>query len=132
MPRYLKGITLRLDKLRADPARDAQRLAELRPLEQRYLRALAERKGARRRAPGGVPLAAGGAARELLRAGAAHAAAGERQAPRQGLGAVEPLRAGCSCGTPRRAPTLYQAVSEAGIPVAFRINGPQVVDYIAA
>ena len=36
---------MRLDKWRADPARDAQRLAELRPLEQRYLRALAERKG---------------------------------------------------------------------------------------
>ncbi len=37
---------LRLDKLRADPARDAQRLAELRPLEQRWLRRVAERKGA--------------------------------------------------------------------------------------
>jgi ATP-dependent helicase HrpA len=46
LPRYLKGITLRLDKLRADPARDAQRLAELRPAEQRYLRTLADRKGA--------------------------------------------------------------------------------------
>ena len=44
--RYLKGVQARLDKLRADPARDAQRLAELRPLEQRYLRALADRKGA--------------------------------------------------------------------------------------
>ncbi len=45
LPRYLKGITMRLDKLRADPARDASRLSELRPLEQRYLRVLAERKG---------------------------------------------------------------------------------------
>ncbi len=45
LPRYLKGVHMRLDKWRADPARDAQRLAELRPLEQRYLRALAERKG---------------------------------------------------------------------------------------
>ena len=44
--RYLKAIVLRLDKLRADPARDAQRLAELRPQEQRYWRLLAERKGA--------------------------------------------------------------------------------------
>ena len=35
------------DKVRADPARDASRLAELRPLEQRYLRKLAERRGAR-------------------------------------------------------------------------------------
>ncbi|QBK05399.1 ATP-dependent RNA helicase HrpA [Hylemonella gracilis] len=44
--RYLRAITLRLDKWRADPARDAARLAELRPQEQRYLRLLAERKGA--------------------------------------------------------------------------------------
>jgi ATP-dependent helicase HrpA len=43
--RYLKAVVLRLDKLRADPQRDAQRLAELRPLEQRYLRRLAEQKG---------------------------------------------------------------------------------------
>ena len=45
LPRYLKAITMRLDKLRADPARDAQRLAELRPIEQRFWRHLAERKG---------------------------------------------------------------------------------------
>jgi ATP-dependent helicase HrpA len=45
LPRYLKGVTLRLDKWRADPARDTQRLAELRPLEQRFWRHLAERKG---------------------------------------------------------------------------------------
>jgi ATP-dependent helicase HrpA len=44
-PRYLKGITMRLDKLRGDPARDAQRLTELRPLDQRYTRRLAELKG---------------------------------------------------------------------------------------
>jgi ATP-dependent helicase HrpA len=47
LPRYLKAIAARLDKLRADPARDNARLAELRPLEQRYLRKLAERRGAR-------------------------------------------------------------------------------------
>ena len=43
--RYLKAITLRLDKIRADPARDAQRLLELRGQEQRYWRLVAERKG---------------------------------------------------------------------------------------
>ncbi|MBP6406101.1 MAG: DUF3418 domain-containing protein, partial [Ramlibacter sp.] len=43
--RYLKAVTLRLDKLRADPARDAAKLAELRPQEQRYWRLVAERKG---------------------------------------------------------------------------------------
>jgi ATP-dependent helicase HrpA len=46
LPRYLKAVTLRLDKLRADPARDATRLGELRPLEQRFLRRLTELKGA--------------------------------------------------------------------------------------
>ena len=45
LPRYLKAIVMRLDKLRADPQRDAQRLAELRPIEQRFWRVLAERKG---------------------------------------------------------------------------------------
>jgi ATP-dependent helicase HrpA len=45
LPRYLKGVTLRLDKQRADPARDSARLAELRPLEQRFMRMLADRKG---------------------------------------------------------------------------------------
>ena len=45
LPRYLKAVTLRLDKWRGDPARDAARLAELRPIEQRYLRTLADRKG---------------------------------------------------------------------------------------
>ncbi|MDP9901830.1 ATP-dependent helicase HrpA [Variovorax ginsengisoli] len=44
--RYLKAITARLDKLRADPARDAAKLAEFRPQEQRYWRLVAERKGA--------------------------------------------------------------------------------------
>jgi ATP-dependent helicase HrpA len=46
LARYLKAITLRLDKYRADPARDALRLNELRPQEQRYWRLVAERKGA--------------------------------------------------------------------------------------
>ncbi|MCW8198899.1 ATP-dependent RNA helicase HrpA [Verminephrobacter aporrectodeae subsp. tuberculatae] len=44
--RYLRAITLRLDKYRADPARDAARLAELRPQEQRYWRLVDARKGA--------------------------------------------------------------------------------------
>ena len=44
--RYLKAITARLDKYRADPARDATKLAELRPSEQNYWRLVVERKGA--------------------------------------------------------------------------------------
>ena len=43
--RYLKAMQLRLDKLRSDPARDAARRAELKPLDQRYWRLVAERKG---------------------------------------------------------------------------------------
>jgi ATP-dependent helicase HrpA len=46
LPRYLRAVVMRLDKLRADPARDAQRLAELRPIEQRWQRRAAERRGA--------------------------------------------------------------------------------------
>jgi ATP-dependent helicase HrpA len=44
--RYLKAIVLRLDKLREDPARDAGKMAELKPWEQKYWRSVAERKGA--------------------------------------------------------------------------------------
>ncbi|MCW2313488.1 ATP-dependent RNA helicase HrpA [Rhodoferax antarcticus] len=43
--RYQKAITARLEKYRADPARDNARLKELQPLEQRYWRLVAERKG---------------------------------------------------------------------------------------
>ena len=46
-PRYLKAITARLDKLRADPGRDAKLMAEVKPLELRYTRRLAELKGVR-------------------------------------------------------------------------------------
>jgi ATP-dependent helicase HrpA len=46
LPRYLRAVVLRLDKLRADPARDLARLAELRPLEQRWVRRQAELRGA--------------------------------------------------------------------------------------
>ena len=45
LPRYLRAVVMRLDKLRADPVRDAQRLGELRPLEQRWLRRVSERRG---------------------------------------------------------------------------------------
>jgi ATP-dependent helicase HrpA len=45
-PRYLKAIVLRLDKLRADPARDAARMAEARGEDQRFWRLVSERKGA--------------------------------------------------------------------------------------
>jgi ATP-dependent helicase HrpA len=40
LPRYLKAAALRLDKLRADPARDARLAAELAALEQPYRRQL--------------------------------------------------------------------------------------------
>ncbi|MBW9103811.1 ATP-dependent RNA helicase HrpA [Paraburkholderia phenoliruptrix] len=44
-PRYLKAIALRIDKLKADPARDARQFAEFQPLLQHYQRALAQRGG---------------------------------------------------------------------------------------
>ena len=43
--RYQKAITARLEKYRVDPARDMTRMKELQPLEQRYWRLVAERKG---------------------------------------------------------------------------------------
>jgi ATP-dependent helicase HrpA len=43
LPRYLKAASLRLEKLRADPARDAARMAEIAPLEQAWRRAVAAR-----------------------------------------------------------------------------------------
>ena len=46
LPRYLKGVVMRLDKLRADPVRDTARHAELRPLEQRWVRRVADLRGA--------------------------------------------------------------------------------------
>jgi ATP-dependent helicase HrpA len=44
--RYLKAIVLRLDKWRSDPSRDAAKLLEFKPQEQRYWRLVADRKGA--------------------------------------------------------------------------------------
>lgn len=45
IPRYLKAVSLRIDKYRQDPARDASAMAAMKPLEQRYTRRLAELKG---------------------------------------------------------------------------------------
>ncbi len=45
LPRYLKAMVIRLDKIRSDPSRDAQRMAELQPHVQRYWRTVAERRG---------------------------------------------------------------------------------------
>ncbi len=44
-PRYLKAVGLRLEKLRSDPARDAQRLQEVAALQAPWLREVAARKG---------------------------------------------------------------------------------------
>jgi ATP-dependent helicase HrpA len=46
LPRYLRALVMRLDKVRAEPARDMQRLAELRPVEQRFARRVADARGA--------------------------------------------------------------------------------------
>jgi ATP-dependent helicase HrpA len=44
-PRYLKAIAMRLDRIRNDPARDAQRLQEVAALQVPWLREVAARKG---------------------------------------------------------------------------------------
>ena len=50
LPRYLKASSMRLDKLRADPARDARLAAELASLEHPYRREAAARAATARRA----------------------------------------------------------------------------------
>ena len=47
LPRYLKAIALRIDKLADDPERDAARMAEMAPLLKAWQRAHAARKGAK-------------------------------------------------------------------------------------
>jgi ATP-dependent helicase HrpA len=46
-PRYLKAAQVRIDKLRADPARDGKLMAEMAPLLVQYQRAASALKGAR-------------------------------------------------------------------------------------
>ena len=46
LPRYLRGVAMRLDKLREDPARDAKLMAEISPLITNFRRTLSQRKGA--------------------------------------------------------------------------------------
>jgi ATP-dependent helicase HrpA len=45
IPRYLKAVTARIDKLRSDPARDARLMAEMAPLLTQYSRARSALKG---------------------------------------------------------------------------------------
>ncbi len=45
MPRYLKAINVRLEKLRANPARDAQNMAQMNPLLQQWQRRLSAQQG---------------------------------------------------------------------------------------
>ena len=45
MPRYLKAINVRLEKLRANPARDAQNMAQMNPLLQQWQRRLSAQYG---------------------------------------------------------------------------------------
>ncbi|MBU1214576.1 MAG: ATP-dependent RNA helicase HrpA [Gammaproteobacteria bacterium] len=47
MPRYLKAINVRLEKLRGNPARDATNMAQLQPLQQQWQRRLQAQQGAR-------------------------------------------------------------------------------------
>ncbi len=45
MPRYLKAINVRLEKLRSNPARDAQNMAQMNPLLQQWQRRLSAQHG---------------------------------------------------------------------------------------
>ena len=52
LPRYLKAAGLRLDKLRADPARDARQMAELSPLLLQWQREIVKRQKSGEQDPG--------------------------------------------------------------------------------
>ena len=70
-PRYLKAAVARIDKLRADPARDARLMGEMAPiLTSTSARAARSRRA--RSAPGRIPLAAGRTAGRPVRPGIAH------------------------------------------------------------
>jgi ATP-dependent helicase HrpA len=45
LPRYLKAINVRLEKLRGNPARDAQNMAQMNPLLQQWQRRISARQG---------------------------------------------------------------------------------------
>ncbi len=45
LPRYLKAINVRLEKLRANPARDAQNMTQMQPLQQTWQRKLSALQG---------------------------------------------------------------------------------------
>jgi len=45
LPRYLKAINVRLEKLRSNPARDAQNMAQMNPLLQQWQRRLSAQHG---------------------------------------------------------------------------------------
>ena len=49
LPRYLKALQMRVDKLRSDPARDGRLQAEMKPLLVNYQRLLAQRNNMQRR-----------------------------------------------------------------------------------
>jgi len=45
LPRYIKAMNVRLEKLRADPARDARQFAQMQALQQQWQRKLAAQQG---------------------------------------------------------------------------------------
>ena len=77
-PRYLKAIVVRLDKLKANPARDATLDGRIHAAvdQLRATRHPARQDGRGRSADRAIPLATGRAARRAVRAGTAHPGAG--------------------------------------------------------
>jgi ATP-dependent helicase HrpA len=46
LPRYFRAVVMRIEKAHVDAVRDAIQMAKIKPLEQRYTRLVAQRKGA--------------------------------------------------------------------------------------
>ncbi len=89
LPRYLKAINVRLEKLRANPARDAQNMAQMNPLLQQWQRRLSAQQGESGCAAGGLRLDAAGIARVAVRAGTEDAGDRLRQAAGEDAGGTK-------------------------------------------
>ncbi len=69
VPRYLKAINLRIEKLRSNPARDAQCMAQMQPLTQAWQKLRQMQQGKQRSAHRRIRLDVAGTARVAVRAG---------------------------------------------------------------